>query len=93
MAIDEQRRDAVRAALYKSGLDAVACFSSTEVLLLTGYWPVMALSLAIFTKVGEVACILPEDELEIAQATSSAKALLGKAVLLHRSPYTHHAHG
>jgi len=79
MAVDEQRQRAIREALKESGLDAVVCSSPTEVLVLTGYWPVMGLSLAVFTREGEVCCIVPQDELEIAQATSSAKLVAYKS--------------
>jgi Xaa-Pro aminopeptidase len=75
MAVDEQRYQAVLKVLEECDLQAIVCFSSTEVLLLTGYWPVMGLSLAVFTRGGGVYAILPQDELEIAQATSSAKLI------------------
>jgi hypothetical protein len=42
------------------------------VLLLTGYWPVIGNSIAIFTVDGEVHVLLPEDEHEIAAHNSNA---------------------
>ena len=44
------------------------CSSASAVLLLTGYWPVMGASVAVFTKEGEVQVVLPEDEVELAAA-------------------------
>jgi Xaa-Pro aminopeptidase len=53
----------------------IVASSPTEVLLLTGYWPVMGNSIAFFTSDGEVKVVLPEDEVELAKATSSAKLI------------------
>ena len=72
MAIDAQRRAAIVKALQESPLQAVASVSPQEVLLLTGYWPVMGASLAVVTRDGDVCAIVPEDELELARATSNA---------------------
>ncbi len=72
MAIDSQRRAAIVEALKASQLQAVASSSPQEVLLLTGYRPVMGASLALVTRDGEVCALIPEDELDLARATSSA---------------------
>jgi Xaa-Pro aminopeptidase len=72
MAIDPDRRSRVIAMLREEKLDALICSSPTEVLLLTGYWPVMGNSIAIFTAGGEVHVLLPEDEHEIAANNSNA---------------------
>ncbi len=72
MAIDAQRRAAIVEALQESPLQAVASVSPQEVLLLTGYWPVMGASLALVTRDGDVCAIVPEDEMELARATSNA---------------------
>jgi Xaa-Pro dipeptidase len=72
MAIDPERHARTAASLNDSPFDAVICSSPTEVLLLTGYWPVMGPSLALFAKNGEVQAIVPEDEAELAQKTSVA---------------------
>lgn len=78
MAVDPQRHAAILAALGDTGLDALVSLSPTEVLLVTGYWPVMGSSLAVFTRGGEVLAIVPEDELELAQATSNAQFIVYK---------------
>ena len=73
MAVDRERREAIVKAIRESSLHALACFSPTEVLLLTGYWPVMASSVAVVTRDGDAVCIVPEDELELAKSTSDAQ--------------------
>jgi Xaa-Pro aminopeptidase len=72
MAVDPERHARIIAALANSTLDAVVSSSATEVLLLTGYWPVMAASLAIFAASGEVYAIVPEDEVDLAENTTGA---------------------
>lgn len=73
MAEDPERRKRLTEALAKADLDAVICASPTEVLLLSGYWPVMGATVAIFTREGDVRLILPEDEVEMASKASTAK--------------------
>jgi Xaa-Pro aminopeptidase len=53
--------------------DLLICTGPSEVLLLTGYWPIMAATVAIFTRDGDVKIIVPEDELDLAQKTSAAE--------------------
>ncbi len=72
MAIDPERHSRVIAMLREEKLDALICSAPTEVLLLTGYWPVIGNSIAIFTAAGEVHVLLPEDEHEIAAHSSNA---------------------
>lgn len=63
------------ASLIGSPYDAILCSSATEVLLLTGYWPVMGDSVVIFTSDGEVTVVVPHDEVELAEKTSSARII------------------
>lgn len=72
MAIDPQRKSELIEAIQASQFQALVSVSPTEVLLLTGYWPVMGASLAIVTRDGDVCAIVPEDELDLALATSNA---------------------
>lgn len=72
MAIDSERHSRVVAMLREEKLDALICSSPTEVLLHTGYWPVIGVSVAIFAPDGEVYVLLPADEHEIAAKSSSA---------------------
>ncbi len=83
MASDPERLQRTIAALDASDHDALICSSPTEVLLLTGYWPVMGSSLAVFTSSGDVTIIVPEDEVELAGKTSSAEIVPYKPAGLH----------
>lgn len=84
MAIDPERHTRVLESLQESGADAYICASPSHVLLLTGYWPVLGNSLALFTASGEVAVVVPEDELDIAQATTSARLIPYKPAAMDR---------
>ena len=83
MAVDPERHARCVASLVDSRYDAVVANSPTEVLLLTGYWPVMGDSVAFFTANGDVCLVLPEDELALAQKTTSARLLPYKPDGLH----------
>ncbi|HEX4424271.1 MAG TPA: Xaa-Pro peptidase family protein [Terriglobales bacterium] len=52
--------------------DAFICGSASDILLLTGYWPVMGTSVAVFTMDGDVHVVIPEDEVELAGKSSEA---------------------
>ena len=75
MIADAERQALIVRSLSDAKLDALVCTSGTEVLLLTGYWPIMANSVAVHTAGGEVAVLVPEDEEELARKTSSARVL------------------
>lgn len=64
---DEQRLDRLKEALGEACLDALVCARPSNVLLLSGYWPVVGTSIAIATASGEVAVIAPRDEMELAE--------------------------
>jgi Xaa-Pro aminopeptidase len=83
MASDPERHKRTVAALAASFHDVLICSSPTEVLLLTGYWPIMGSSLAIFTSSGDSTLIVPEDEVELAGKTSSAVIVPYKPAGLH----------
>ena len=84
MAIDSLRRNSIVESLKRSDLVALASLSPSEVLLLTGYWPVMGQSLAVFSREGERYCIVPEDELELAKKTSDAEFIPYKPATLEK---------
>ena len=69
---DGERRRRLIEELDRNDLAALVCFAPEDVLLLSGYWPVMASSLAILTRDDTLHVILPEDELELARATADA---------------------
>jgi len=66
MPRDAERLDRLQCAMKEAGLDAIACALPINVLLLTGYFPVVGKSVAIVTRDREVALIVPEDERELA---------------------------
>ena len=72
MAADPERNARTAAVLLDAHLDAAIVSSPTQVLLMTGYWPVMGSSVALFSSDGEVHLVVPEDEVELAAKTSSA---------------------
>ena len=63
---DEERLRSIREALAAARLDAVLCSRPANVLLLTGYWPVVGSAIAIATRDGAVALAAPEDEVAFA---------------------------
>jgi Xaa-Pro aminopeptidase len=75
MAIDSERHARTTTDVLASSHDALVCSSATEILLLTGYWPVMSASVAVFSSEGQVKVVLPEDEVALAQQTSSAELI------------------
>jgi len=62
---DDLRIERIRRALHAEGLDAIVCGHRANVRLLTGYWPVIGNALAVATRDGAVALIVPEDEREL----------------------------
>ncbi len=66
MTRDGDRLDSIRDALRAAGLGGLACALPADVLLLSGYWPVVGTSLAIADREGRVALVVPEDERELA---------------------------
>lgn len=67
MSRDEQRVQAIRAALAQEGLDGLVCSLPMHVLLISGYWPVVGTSVAVITRDGVVGVIAPEDERDLAE--------------------------
>lgn len=65
---DTERVDRIASALQDAGLDAVVCTLPENVLLLTGYWPVVGTAVAVATSNGHCAVLTPEDESELAHS-------------------------
>jgi len=65
---DAERIGRNHRALVAAGLDALACVLPSNVLLLSGYWPVIGASVAVITREGAVGLALPEDEADLAAA-------------------------
>lgn len=83
MAADPERHTRNVEALVDAQLDAVVCGTADAVLVMSGYWPVMAASLAILTASGNLHLIVPEDEMELAQESSAARLISYKPAGLH----------
>jgi Xaa-Pro dipeptidase len=60
-----ERRERIRAALASRGIDAVLCTLPSNVLLLSGYWPVVGTAVTVATAQGDVAVVAPEDEADL----------------------------
>ncbi len=75
MARDPERRERIRHALRGANLDALACSLPMNVLLLTGYWPVVGTAVALATHEGRLAVLAPQDEQELARAGNADEVL------------------
>lgn len=64
---DPERIQRIQDSLRERGLDALVCALPAFVLMMSGYWPVVGTSLAIASKDGGLALVVPEDENELAQ--------------------------
>ena len=67
MARDQERIHRIQAAIRDAGWDALVCTLPANVLLLSGYWPVVGTSLAIATRDGQFGLVVPEDERKLAE--------------------------
>src|ERR1041385_7369791 len=66
MPRDSERIQRISDALQEANLDALVCALPVNVLMLTGYWPVVGTSIAIVVRDSRVIIMAPEDELQIA---------------------------
>src|ERR1043165_9663397 len=76
MTKDSQQRDAdrinrIREALDRSNIDALVCALPTNVLLVSGYWPVIGPSIAVITRNGYIHLLAPADEAELARESGA----------------------
>lgn len=67
MPADADRRALIQEYLRKAELDALVCGLPANVLLVSGYWPVVGTSLAIVVRDGPTVLLAPEDEQELAK--------------------------
>jgi Xaa-Pro aminopeptidase len=65
MPRDYERIKRIQNALHEADWDALVCARASNVLLLTGYWPVIGTSIAVATREGKIGLIVPEDEREL----------------------------
>lgn len=66
MTQDNERKQRIQAALREAELDAVIGTLPSDVLLLSGYWPVTGTAIAVATREG-VGVLAPEDEHDLAE--------------------------
>jgi Xaa-Pro dipeptidase len=64
---DEERIERLTGALKAADLDALCCRLPHNVLLLTGYWPMLGTATALITREGEIMLIFPADERDLAE--------------------------
>lgn len=64
---DDERVRRIQGALTSNALDAIVCTLPSNVLLVSGYWPVIGTAIAIATGEGAVALLVPEDEIDLAR--------------------------
>ena len=57
----------IREALKEANLSALVCTLPANVLMLSGYWPVVGNAVAVATVDGRVAVLVPEDERDLAE--------------------------
>src|SRR5258707_1190591 len=65
--VDIERIERIRAGLVQGGLEAIVCTLPENILMLTGYWSRIGLSLVWFPAEGDPALLVPETELDIAE--------------------------
>ncbi|MGH9356768.1 MAG: M24 family metallopeptidase [Terriglobia bacterium] len=64
---DPERIDRIRKTLRENRWDMVVCALPMNVLLLSGYWPVVGTGLAIASAEGRISLLVPEDEEDLAK--------------------------
>lgn len=62
-----ERVDRIRNALRDSQWDLIVCALPMNVLLLSGYWPVVGSGVAVASAQGRITLLVPEDEEELAK--------------------------
>ncbi len=62
---DAERVRRIEQELKEAQLDAVVCALPLHVLLVSGYWPVVGVSLAIAKRDGRIVLLVPQDEEEL----------------------------
>lgn len=68
---DQDRINLITNALEQSNMDALVCALPTNVLLISGYWPVVGTAVAVITRNGFVHLLASDDEAELARASGA----------------------
>jgi Xaa-Pro aminopeptidase len=66
----------VAEGIHALGADALVVSLPSQVLLLTGYWPIVGTAIAIVTAEGQTYLIAPEDEAKLAERATVGRTLL-----------------
>ncbi|MDQ6679059.1 MAG: Xaa-Pro peptidase family protein [Acidobacteriota bacterium] len=64
---NSERMGRLRECLNENRWDALVCALPSNVLLISGYWPIIGTGVAVVSSEGEVSLIAPEDERELAR--------------------------
>jgi Xaa-Pro aminopeptidase len=64
---DQERIERIQKAIAAADLDALLCTLPSNVLMLSGYWPVVGSAIGLATREGAIAVIAPEDEQNFAR--------------------------
>lgn len=75
LSADQTRVQLLRDSLRRSSLDLLVCSLPENVLLLSGYWPVVGTSIALLTQ-EKLIVIAPEDEQQLAHDSRGDEVLL-----------------
>lgn len=75
MPRDEVRRQWLKQQVHDAGLDAILAALPADVLLFTGYFPVVGTSLALATREGAIFLIVPEDEEDLAAGCNADRVI------------------
>ncbi|HEX4797312.1 MAG TPA: Xaa-Pro peptidase family protein [Humisphaera sp.] len=67
MSWNDGRIAIIQEALREHGLDAIVCALPANVLMLSGYWPVVGTAIAVATSDGKTSVLAPQDEVELAR--------------------------
>lgn len=67
MGWNDDRVAMMREGMRAQGLDALLCALPSNVLMLSGYFPVVGTAVAVATAAGQVAVLAPNDEQELAE--------------------------
>ena len=70
-----QRSNLLLDAMRAHGMSGLLFLTPSDVLMVTGYWPVMGNSLAFLSSTGKLSCIVPDDELELARKASDTELI------------------
>lgn len=71
MARDPERIDRIGQVLREARIDGLVCALPENVLMISGYWPVVGTSVALVNRDGQVAILAPEDEKDLAECAEA----------------------